>query len=236
MPYRNMSIAELARHIGMDARLVKKWADKGRLPGQMVGGEWRFNRAAMLEWLQHEMHSFDEEHIRNLERAMRIGHEDRLIEAYLATEGVEMNLAAKTKKSVLRELVKLAERTGQVYDPVQIHEALLEREEMVSTALPRGIALPHPRRVLEYATAEPLLCLARVPHGVPFGASDGGLTYIFVLVCVDSERLHLGLLARLAMMFNSDLPSELRAMDDAEEALALMIDTEVRLLEKERRS
>ena len=28
MPYRNMSIDELARHIGMDARIVRKWAEK----------------------------------------------------------------------------------------------------------------------------------------------------------------------------------------------------------------
>ena len=231
MPYRNMSLDELARHIGMDARIVRRWAEKGRLPGQMIGGEWRFNRATMLDWLQREMHSFDESDIRNLERAMRDKDDERLlVRAYLATEGVDMNLQAKTRASVLRQLVALAERTGLVYAPHEIVEALEQRESLGSTGLPRGLAFPHPRRPLVYATAEPLVCLARVPAGIPFGAPDGRLTDLFVLVIADGDRLHLGLLARLAMMFYSDLGDALRQVDDSQEALQLMLDRERAIL------
>lgn len=230
MPYRNMTLAELARHIGMDARIVRRWAEKGKLPGQFVGGEWRFNRAQMLDWLQREMHTLDEEHVRNLERAMRSEEDERLVEAYLATEAVDMNLRAKTRASVLRALVRLAERTGLVYDAQAIVSALEEREALGSTALPRGIAFPHPLRPLTYATAEPLVCLARVPAGIPFGAPDGDLTDIFVLVCAHGERLHLGLLARLAMMFNTELADALREINDAAKALELMLETEARVL------
>ncbi|MCK4340529.1 MAG: PTS sugar transporter subunit IIA [Phycisphaerae bacterium] len=230
MPYRNMTLDQLARHMGMDARILRKWAEKGKLPGRMIGGEWRFNRAALLDWLQREMHSFDDEHIRSLERAMREAREGRLIGAYLATEAVEMTLPARTRASVLRELVRVAERTGLVYCAAEIVLALEDREALGSTALPRGIAFPHPLRPLTYATAEPLVCLARVPAGIPFGAPDGKLTDLFVLVCANDERLHLGLLARLAMMFNTDLPDALRQADDADEALQLMLETEAAVL------
>lgn len=230
MPYRNMTLDELARHIGMDARTVRKWAERGKLPGQMVAGAWRFNRGTMLDWLQQEMHNLDEQHVRNLERAMRAAEDDRLIESYLATEGVEMSLRAKTRAKVLRALVSLAERTELVWSAPEIVAALEEREEMGSTALPRGIAFPHPRRPLEYATAEPLVCLGRVPNGIPFGAPDGGLTDIFVLICANDERLHLGLLARLAMMFSGNLAEQLRETDDAEVAMELMLTAEQAVL------
>ena len=226
MPYRNMSIEELARHIGMDARVVRRWAEKGKLPGQMIGGQWRFNRAQLLDWLQREMHSLEEEHVRNLERAMRDVGADRVIGSYLAVEGIELNLPARSRASVLRELVRLAERTGQVYDPAEIVDALEQREALAPTALPRGLAFPHPRRPLPYAIAEPLVCLARVPAGIPFGAPDGRLTDLFVLVCAVDERQHLGILARLAMMFSTDLPDRLRPVDDPQEALKLMLETE----------
>jgi nitrogen PTS system EIIA component len=230
MPYRNMSLDELARHIGVDARVVRRWAEKGRMPGQLVGGEWRFNRAALLDWLQRDMHTLDEEHVRDIERAMRENGENHLIASYLATEGVDMNLPARSRASVLRELVRLAERTGLVYDPPEIIGALEDREGLGSTALPRGIAFPHPRRPQTYAIAEPLVCLARVPAGVPFGAPDGRLTDIFVLILANSENLHLGLLARLAMMFNTDLPDRLRVVESSAEALALMLQTEEAVL------
>lgn len=223
MPYRNMTLDELARHLGLDARLVRKWAERGTLPGTMVGGEWRFNRAQMLDWLQRDIHSLDHEHVRNLERAMSAGSSECLVSELIPAEGINMNLPARSRSSVLRELVGLAERTGLVYDAQGLLESVQERENLSSTALPKGFAIPHPRRPMPYATAEPLICLARVPAGIAFGAPDGKLTDLFVFVCSHDERQHLCVLARLALMFTTDLPDELRATEDAEAALKLLL-------------
>ena len=95
MPYRNMTLDELARHIGMDAREVRRLANRGILPGRQVRGEWRFNRAQMLDWLQREMHSLGEKHVRNLEQAMSGGQETATVGSLLAAEAVDMNLPAK---------------------------------------------------------------------------------------------------------------------------------------------
>ena len=86
---------------------------------------------------------------------------DRGLAQNLATEAIDMQLPARSRPSVLRELVSLAERTGMVYHRTEIVEALEAREALASTALPGGIAFPHPRQPLAYATAEPMLCLAR---------------------------------------------------------------------------
>ncbi|HUU98612.1 MAG TPA: PTS sugar transporter subunit IIA [Phycisphaerae bacterium] len=230
MPYRNMTLDELARHIGMDAREVRRLANRGILPGRQVRGEWRFNSVQMLDWLQREMHTLGEKHIRNLEQAMSGGQETATVGSLLAAEAVDMDLRAKSKASVLRELVSLAERTGLVYDRVGLIADLEEREATRSTALPNGIALPHPHRPLPYATVEPLLCLARVPAGIPFAAPDRKLTDLFVLVVSHNERQHLHVLARLSQMFVTDLPANLRETDDAEAALTLVLQTERQLL------
>lgn len=226
MPYRNMTLEELARHLGQDARDLRRMAERGSLPGQMVGGQWRFNRAQMLDWLQREMHGLGTDVLRRLERAMADGSDNLILSALIAPEGVDMNLPARTSASVLRELVRLAERTGMVYDPGAIIEALIEREELCSTALPGAFAFPHPRRPLPYATADALVCVARVPAGLPFGAPDGGLTELFVLVCCHDERRHLQTLARLALLFSSDLPQQLRLTEDPAEALELILAAE----------
>ncbi len=231
MPYRNMTLADLARHIGMDAREVKRMARRGILPGRLVSGEWRFNRYQLLDWLQREMHTLDHHHIQNLERAMSDTDDDAVIGSLLGTEAVDVNLLAKSRPSVLRELVGLAERTGMVYDGAEVLSALEEREARGSTALPGGIAFPHPRRPLQYATAEPLICLARVPAGIPFAASDGRLTDLFVLVLCHDERQHLQVLARLALLFSSDLAEQLREAEDQEEALECILRLERDLLQ-----
>jgi PTS system nitrogen regulatory IIA component len=226
MPFQNITLEELGRQIGMDVREVRRLADRGSLPGHQVGGQWRFNRAQLLDWLQREMHGLGPTHLRNLERAMSEGNADAVFDTRLAAEAVDMRLQARTKPSVLRELVKLAEATGLVYDATGIVAALEEREELCSTALPGGVAFPHPRRPLPYATVEPLLCLGRVPGGAPFGAPDGRLTDVFVLVCCHDERQHLQSLARLSLMFSRDLAARLREIEDNEAALALVLQVE----------
>ena len=60
-----MTLEELALHLGMDARVVRKWAERGKLPGTMISGQWRFNRAQMLDWLQRELHTLEREQIQH---------------------------------------------------------------------------------------------------------------------------------------------------------------------------
>ena len=110
-------------------------------------------------------------------------------------------------------------------------QALTEPSEM-STLKKSDMSTLTRSATLPYATAEPMLCLARVPAGIPYGAPDGWLTDLFVLVCCHDERQHLLALARLALLFNSDLPDALREAEDAEEALEIVLDTEQQMLRK----
>lgn len=231
MPYRHFTIAELAKHIGMDAREVQKLADKGQLPGQYIEGAWRFHSAELLDWLQHEMHSLADRHLENLERAMSDDPNDVAVSNLLPTSGVELALPAKSRPSVPRELAKVAERTGLLYDPAGLIEALEQREERGSTALAGGFAFPHPRRPDPYLTAEPLICIGRTLAGVPYSAPDGKLTDLFILIVSHEERQHLHLLARLSMLFhNTDLRHRLREAEAPDEAIAAVLACEQQLL------
>ncbi|MHC4611091.1 MAG: PTS sugar transporter subunit IIA [Planctomycetota bacterium] len=125
--------------------------------------------------------------------------------------------------SVLRELVNLAERTGLLYEGPALHQALREREALGSTALPHGLAIPHPEKPMPYTTAEPLVCLARVPNPVAFNAPDGALTQLFFLICSHESNAHLHVLARLMRMLDDGMIDTLRAIEDPAEALQVMI-------------
>jgi len=229
MPYRSMSIEEFAKHVGMDAREVLKLADRGKLPGHKLGGQWRFNRAQVTEWLQQEMHKLDKARLVALEDSMtgQLGgavDEGRMVVTELiGLEGVDLALPAKTRDSVLRELVRLASRTGLLYDPDGLLEALVERESLGSTALPCGVAIPHPRQPMPYVSAEPLICVARLPSGVAFGGKNGQLTRLFFLICCHNDRHHLQVLARLMRLLDEETIEPLAQADSPETFLKLLI-------------
>ena len=230
MPYRNMSLEEFAAHVGMDARKVRKLADRGRLPGRKISGEWRFNRVRVTEWLQQEMPTLHEQRLIEVERAMGSGDasDDRalLVTDLIGVEGIDLQLPAKTKGSVLRKLVTLVDRTGLLWDQKGLFAAVEQREQMCSTALPNGVAIPHPRQPLAHATADPVICFARVTAGIAFGAAGRKLTDLFFLICNHDDRYHLRVLARLMRMIDEDTLDTLRTVESSEEALDALIRSE----------
>lgn len=233
MPYRNMSLEDFAKYIGMDAREVRKLADRGKLPGQKVGGEWRFNRARVTEWLQQEMLSLEEPRLIALERTLGGGQDDggMIVTSLIGVEGIDVALRANTKSSILRELAGLAERTGLLYDAEGLVEALEQREAMCSTGLLKGVAIPHPRQPMPYVSAEPMICVARLTRGIGFGSPYGGLTRLFFLICCHEDRQHLQVLARLMRILADDTIDLLMSAETREDLLQLLIDKERRVVE-----
>ena len=232
MPFQNLTLEEFAKHIGLDTREVLKLADRGKLPGQRIGGKWRFNRAQVTEWLQQEMltENIDEARLRAIEKAMSEAAEQDLaahrLTAMISVAGIDLNLPARTKASVLLELVALAEKTGLLWDASGLLQALQAREQLCSTALPNGLAIPHPRQQMPYYSAEPFMCVARLGSGIAFGSPYGDLTDLFFLICCHTDRQHLQTLARLVRMLDSDTVVRLREVPTPEEALAILIERE----------
>jgi len=230
MPYRNMSLEDFAEHIAIDVRQVRRLADRGELPGQKIGGKWRFNRAEVTEWLQQEMPSFDERRLVTLEQAMGAEASGMTVTELIDLKGIDVALAANTKTSVLRELVKLAERTGKLYDADGLLKAVQEREAMCSTALPHGVAIPHPRQPMPYVTSEPIICVARVTRGIGFGSPYHDLTQLFFLICCHDDRQHLRVLARLVRLLDETTIQRIMEVETAEELLACLIEKEERVI------
>lgn len=225
MPYRFMNLLELSKFLNLDQRRVERMAKNGEIPCQKVGGQLRFNRAEVTEWLQQHMPALnDRDKLASMEAGISahrdINQDELIISNLIRPEAVVSDLAARTKNSVLKELVALAQETGLLWDAELLLEALMKREELCSTAMEKGVAIPHPRRPLPYATAEPILVVARTISGIGFGAPDGRLTSLFFMTCSEDDRHHLHIIARLCRILHDD--NIILALHDAETAEEMM--------------
>lgn len=208
MPYRSMNIKELAQMLGADIRRVERMAQREEIPCQKVGGEFRFNRAEITEWLQQNMATMHRDHLAEVDAGITAHREtpqdEAIISPLLRAETVTTQLRSRNKNSALRELVAMAQATGLVYDDEALIEAVVAREELCSTAFEGGIAIPHPRRPDPYIIAEPILVVARTGAGMVFGAPDRKLTNLFFLTASQDDRHHLHILARLFRMLHDE--------------------------------
>lgn len=196
-----MDLDQLATYLQRDVREVSKLASRGNLPGHKVSGQWRFAKAEINQWIESQLPDYTDKQLTALESWEASGNsQEPLVSALLAKESVAVPLAASTRASALRELVRLAQQSWQVYDADAILTAIQQREELGSTALEFGVAIPHPRRPLPAALGESVLAYGRTASGIPFGGPHGQLTDIFFLVCCRDDRTHLAVLARLARL------------------------------------
>lgn len=227
-----LDIGQLAAYLSRDVREVGKLASRGHLPGRKVNGEWRFARAEINHWIEGQLHEYGEDELAALESAHGAEIEEPLLANLLCETRVAVPLVASTKVSVLRDLVKLAATAWQVYDPDAVHEAILKREEMASTAQANGVAIPHAHRPFgDGVLGEPLVCFARTPRPVVFGGPKGSLTDLFFLVLSKDDRTHLRVLARLARVIRREgLLASLRMAEAPAEAHELLLAAEREVL------
>jgi PTS system nitrogen regulatory IIA component len=227
-----LDIDQLAAYLSRDVREVGKLASRGVLPGRRVKGEWRFARAEINHWLENRLHEYTERELEALETAHAVEVDEPLIGNLMCETLVAVPLGAATRSSVLRELVKLASTAWQVYDPEAVHDAILQREEMGSTALDCGLAIPHAHRPLgDGVLGEPLIAFGKTSREVPFGGLRGGLTDMFFLVLSKDDATHLRVLARLArLMRREGFVETLRSTQTPADAYEVIMQAERELL------
>jgi len=234
MPTRDFNVDSLARYLHLKPQQVRRLAERDKLPGRKVGGQWRFSRAEIHHWLEERIGLGDEEDLVQVEGVLGTScptgkpQHDISLARMLPVEAVAVPLHARTRNSVITSMVDLAAGTGWLWDPPKMAQAVKDREQMHPTALENGAALLHPRRPMVNILGQAFLCLGVTPGGIPFGGT--GLTDVFFLICSVDDRSHLRALARLSRVIGAaGFLDALRASPDAETARAQIIEAEINL-------
>ena len=120
-----------------------------------------------------------------------------LVELFQPTH-VIADLKATTREGVIAEVVKQVAQRGLVSDARWLETALTERERMVPTAMPNGVAFLHARHRASEKFPKQFLFLARSSPGVAIGSPDERPTHLFFLLALRKDMAHLRWLARLS--------------------------------------
>ncbi len=232
-----MNLKELCAYLKLPEKEVMRRIESQGLPGRRVRGEWVFHKVEVDDWLQRTLPGLPPDQLSRIEqgvvRSKTPLEEAPLVSPLLRKEAVRIGMAARTKSSVLRELVEIAESTGLVYDAEGLLQFLREREELASTALGGGVAIPHPRTRQPWMLAESFLVAGVHSRGIPFGGPDGSLVDLFFMPLCVSDQEHLQVLARLARMLQDRrFVEELREAADGEELIRLFRAREESLLKR----
>jgi PTS system nitrogen regulatory IIA component len=242
MPFRIFSLSEAAEYLHLPEDSVEDLAKRGEIPCEKQGGRLVFRHNAIDEWASRRVLGFSDEklsdfHRRSTAKYHDLSHEAAIVPALLKPEWIAPAMTCRSKSSVLREMVELADRTGRLCYRDELLESLVEREKLCTTALSGGLALLHPRNHEPYMFEDSFIVLGKSVGQIPFGSPDRSTTDIFFLICCQDDRIHLHVLARLCMMCHqTSLLLEMRGTADPHELHRLLVASEQQVIRQTKTS
>lgn len=189
-----LTVREVGKFLNASESTVTRWIKQRGLPAQHVNGQYRFNRAELLEWaaanqIKVALKLFDhlerdDEPVPSLAEALEAG-------------GIFYQLQDTNKDRTMRALVQVLPLPDGI-DRELLLRLFLAREASATTAIGGGIALPHVRSPIVLHVDCPMVTLCFLERPVDFGALDGKpVQVLFSLIC-PTMRSHLQMLSRLS--------------------------------------
>jgi mannitol/fructose-specific phosphotransferase system IIA component (Ntr-type) len=152
---------------------------------------------------------------------------------FLDEKHVILDLQSRERFACLEEIFDRVATDGYLRNKIKALEELVEREQLASTGIGGGIAIPH---VFTDETRRPLLIMARSREGVPFKALDGKpVRLIFVAMASRRDKdLFINILYYLVRFLKvRENFDDLMEAEDVAGALAVMARAKENLLAEE---
>ena len=139
-----LTVRDVAKLLAVSEKSVYRWLDQQSLPAYKVNNQYRFNRAELLEWAMANRVNVSKEMVSEPESA---GIPLQNLAEAIKTGGIYYRVGGIDKVSALRAIVELIHLPHEV-DREFLFSVLLAREEMASTGIGDGIAIPHVRSII----------------------------------------------------------------------------------------
>ena len=115
---------------------------------------------------------------------------------------MNVNLNSHTRDAVIAEVVEQLYKHREIKDKKQVIESLLKRENLGTTGIGNGVAIPHARIA---NLKEPILFIGVSRSGIDFSAVDGKPVYLIILFLTPllESGMHLKILSKIGAMINN---------------------------------
>ena len=129
-----LTIEEVAKYLRVSDRTVYDWAQKGEIPAGKIGTVWRFKKSEVENWVNAKLSSSSFSQNDSEIQIKNILSPDRIV-----------FINHSTKHDAIVQLSQVLATAPQIKNASELTAEILKREELMSTAIGKGIAIPHVR-------------------------------------------------------------------------------------------
>ena len=129
-----LTIDEVAKYLRVSERTVYEWAQKGEIPSGKIGTVWRFKKSELEKWVNDKLSA----------NKLSPQNGNIQLETIISPDRI-IFLNYSSKRDALLALTDNISRAPQIKNRQELSQEILKREDLMSTAIGRGIAIPHIR-------------------------------------------------------------------------------------------
>lgn len=223
-----LKIDELAKCLQMPATTIERWIRQGRIPVKSSGDICMFSEAAIRKWARTNHLSF---HLPGQAPAAEKQSESiETLSDIMDRGGIYYDLEAQGVEQVLEAAVFAMKNIDTRADRQMLYQSLVAREQMMSTGIGNGVAIPHPRTPLSQSSIASQMAVFFLKNPVDFNSVDKKPVHVIFILVATTSRQHLHLLSRLSFCLRDSYFLELLAQrPDAQTLSKTIAESEARL-------
>ena len=193
-----LTLQDVADYLQLSDKTILKMVKKGEIPCAKIANQWRFSKPMLDDWITAKMQVIPQN---DLSRLVENQFDYIPLSRLIDEKSIITDLKGQTPKKIINELAEKAYENELIANKEEFIKQLLEREQLTSTSIGQGIALPHLRKPNGNIVAEPKIIIGISKKGIDFDSLDGEKTTLFLLLLSDSEVVHLKILSKITRIF-----------------------------------
>jgi nitrogen PTS system EIIA component len=179
-------------------KTIVQWINEKKMPSYKIKNQYYFNKAEVNEWILKN-------DIAVSAKILDLALTNRPVSLIdLIKKGdVHYGIKGMTVREVIDEVVDTIPIPKSA-DSDTVRASLLQREEMMTTAVGRGIALPHPRNPIISDIDEESVSICFLKNQIDYGALDGEPVQVLFIIISSNAKRHLEILSKISFLCKQD--------------------------------
>ena len=209
----DLKIKDVAELLSVSETTIRRWLSEGKIPAYKLQHQYRFNRGEIEDWMlscrieQDDIGTSDREPQHPIQKPM--GRTQGMLQFSLYRAlykgKVFSDLQGQTKKELIQNAMERFAPHLEVDVQIMV-ELLLDRENLMSTGLNHGIAVPHTRDFL-LKGEEDMILTVFLKEPVFWDSLDQKPVHTLFFLFASNDKRHLHLLSKIAHI--SSLPKSI---------------------------
>ena len=194
-------VSDVVQLLRVPEATIYRWVRQGDIPCVIRSGKYYFNQSTLFSWAESKHILIHEHLLESKENKNEVESSNfQLLEA-LKSGSVFHDVPSATIEILFQEVSSRMNLPNNVKS--SLTEQLVQRENISSTGIGKGFAIPHPKTPLGQQINQSVVGTFYLHSPLDFNAPDGlPVTVVFVLLSTDSVH-HLQLLSQLVRLLGN---------------------------------